>query len=418
MHRNSWLANRYSALSPRRYIMLAMVLLALVSMPALAADSTAKTDQPLISNVFADTFITEALKDVSYQAGVNIIPDNSVQGFVTLELNEVPLDEALRLILYPGGFLYKKLNETTYLVSTLDPNSPLFGEMTVSERIKLNYLKADEAKKLVGDFYTRFARFDPATNTAFITSSAEMVERFKRDLALVDQPPAQFEIQALVTELSEDAHKALGVDLLGETGGASADGEPTLSFAASLGDGTLNLSLRNSADILRAKIVALADEGKVQIHANPRVMVVEGAPAEIFIGKDRYYRINTTTTGTTYTNARLETIGTGVSLKLSARLAQDGYITLQVEPMVSDVSGTVNGEGLPLITRRQATTTIRVKDGETIALGGLIQRTEQTVSKSVPILGDLPILRNLFRSSYVTSEQTEVVIFLTPRVVR
>ncbi|HHT27214.1 MAG TPA: hypothetical protein GXZ82_08230 [Firmicutes bacterium] len=383
-------------------------LVLMLCFPVCAYGETQET--PLVSNFFIDTYISDALKDIAYQAGVNIIPDMSVHGFVTVEFYDVTLEEALRLILYPGGYMYRKVSDT-YLVGSADPASPLFHKLAVSESVRLNYIKADEAKRLLADFYLKYARFDPTSNTVFITSSPDIVERFLADIALIDKPPAQVTIEVLVTELSSEARKALGLDLAGSFSSGHSGNVSGFDFKS--GDGTLNLNI--ATGLLQAKIISLANEGMVQIRANPRLTVVDGSSAEIFIGKDRYYRL-TTSSSSSFTSTRLESIDTGVGLKVAPKIAGDGNITLLVEPMVSDVSGMVMNEGLPIISRRQASTTVRVKDGETVSLGGLIQQIEQSGRTGAPIISDLPIFRNFFGSTYRNIEETEVVIFITPRI--
>lgn len=364
-------------------------------------------DEPLISTIFIDTYIVDALRDIAYQAGVNIIPDPLVTGFVTVELNEVPLEQALEMVLYPGGYIFRKIDDS-YLVGAADPASPMFHRLSVSDVIQLNYISADEAKRLVSDFYLKFARFDSSTNKVFITSSPTIVQRFREDIALVDRPPAQVTIEVLITELSTDARNALGLSL------SLSKGIDSSSISLNPNEGLVELVWRSPSDLLRAKIVALAEEGKAEIKANPSLTVIDGKTASIFIGKDRYYKLESISSSSSTT--RLESIKTGVGLKIAPRVATDGTVTLLVEPEVSDVSGLVLGEGLPLITRRQTSTTVRVKDGETIGLGGLVLQSEQTGKNGYPILSDLPIIRNFIGNSYRNTEETEVVIFLTPHI--
>jgi len=123
--------------------------------------------------------------------------------------------------------------------------------------------------------------------------------------------------------------------------------------------------------------------------------------------------------GAQTTISRLEAIEAGVTLEILARVSDDGIIVLEVAPSVSDVQGSAIQDGtLPVIGRRQVKTTVRVRDGETLALGGLLQQREVEQRTRVPILGDLPIFGRLFSSTRRSQEETEVLVFITPHILR
>jgi type II secretory pathway component GspD/PulD (secretin) len=383
-----------------------MIIIGLFAPVCNAAD-----DEPqLINNVFADTFITEALQDLAFQAGVSILTDNTVSGFVTLELIDVPFEDTLDRIVTAGGYIWREINGV-YYVGSVDPRGPLFHTLSVSEAIKLNHITAAQAKALIGDFYYLHARFDTTSNMAFITASPTIVARFKQDIALIDKPPAQLLIDVLVTEVSKDVRETLGVDLSLALG-SSATG-PNAFVEILSQPGVLTAGIGLWGNLLQSRITALAGEGKVKIRANPQLMVVDGKSADIFVGRDSYVRLSNATSTSL---SRLDTISSGVSLHIEPRVAADGAITLLVEPRVSDLSGTT-GDDLPVLSRRQVSTMVRAKDGETIVLGGLIQETEYQSAQGLSVLSDLPILRNLFKHTNSSATETEILVFLTPHII-
>jgi type II secretory pathway component GspD/PulD (secretin) len=153
------------------------------------------------------------------------------------------------------------------------------------------------------------------------------------------------------------------------------------------------------------------------VEANPRVATLDGQTAEIFVGRDRYYNLTTGTDSNTV-SYRLESIKTGITLKLNPQVAENGEITVRIEPEVSDVVAESSSNGnLPIISRRRVATTVRVKTGESIVLGGLLQRTEHKVKAKVPLLGDLPLLGALFASTRTVEEEGEVLIIITPYLI-
>ena len=380
--------------------------------------SEASEDQPLISNVFFYTDIRQAIADVAAQSGVSIIVDETVQGMITLEVIDLPLEECLRRMLSPFGFTFRKM-EGYYLVGSAYPDSPSFPLLSVTELIPLNYLKAKDAKALLSRFYEPFIRVNSEVDALAVSASPEIIARIKKDLSKIDVPPRQVMIEAVVTEFSESARKELGLDYswLGVKDGKS------LNIIAPLTD-FLDTTLGNvvfkrigthkgwSYDAIGV-LKAFIDDGKVKIRANPKVATLEGQKATIFIGKEEYYILYTP--GVTYSYGQLEKIMVGVSLTITPYISEQGEITVEIEPEVSDVVGT-GATDLPVVSKRAVKTKIRVREGETIIIGGLLQKTENLRGWKIPILGQIPFLGYLFSHTTKVTEETEVVIFITPHI--
>jgi len=391
--------------------------------------SPVKPEDPLISNVFYETDIREALHDIAEQARVNIIADDTVQGIIFLEVRDMPLEKCLQLILAAGGYTFRKM-EGYYLVGAADPSNPTFNLLSTSEYVKLNYINAKDVPKFLSKYFTPFVQINEDVNTLTITASPEIIARIKEDIAKVDVPPQQIMIEALVTEISSEARKELGIDW-SWTWNTAYDRRVSPQSTGILGTGTLETLKEESAGLLEqglslvytgtgqltsealARIRALVQKGKIKIRANPRIATLNGKEAKIFVGKEEYYSI--VTGPVTYPYATLEAVKAGITLMITPYIAGTGEITVKVEPEVSDIV-TRTTEELPVIRKRSASTTVRVKDGETIAIGGLLQTTETQVVKKVPILGYIPFVNFLFRSKATASDQTEVVIFVTPHI--
>jgi type IV pilus assembly protein PilQ len=378
------------------------------------------TGEVLISNMFYESDLREALRDVSIQAGVSIITDETVGGFVTMEIVDLPLEETLRRLLAPGGFTFKKM-DGYYLVGAPYPDNPSFALLTVTERIRPNYLKAMEVPALVSDFYKPFLKVDNATNILVISASPEIISRLKEDLAEIDVPPIQVMIEALVTEFSSDLMRNIGIDW--RVIGRGPDYAFSLvSLLTGLADSSFVLSVTSPDQKtgkltydLTSTIHALSETGQVKIHANPRVATLDGRSAAIFLGAEEYYEI--ITGPVTYPYTRLEMIKSGITLKVTPFVANNGDITVEIEPEVSDVVGK-GSTNLPIVTKRSVVTQVRVKDGQTIAIGGLVQKSERKSAVKIPILGDIPILGYLF--SYHTPQvaEKEVWVFITPHILK
>jgi type II secretory pathway component GspD/PulD (secretin) len=376
--------------------------------------------EPLITNVFYESDIREALRDISVQAKIPIVPDQTVHGFVTLEVVNLPLEKTLQRLLAAGGFTFKKM-DGYYLVGAPYPDNPSFALLTTTERIRPSYLKAAEVPALMSDFYQPFIKVEKDANILVVSASPEIIDRIKADMAKIDVPPIQVMIEALVTEFSKSAMKKIGVDW--RVIGSGPDYALSLvSHLIDTADSTFVLALTRTGqrrgDLtydLASTIQLLSERGEVRISASPRVATLDGMPASIFLGSEEYYDI--VTGPLTYPYSRLEMIKVGITLKIRPFVAENGDITVEIEPEVSDVVGK-GATSLPIVTKRSVSTQIRVKDGETIAIGGLKQRIERNRVVKIPLLGDIPLIKYFF--SYRTPEvdENDVVVFITPHVMK
>lgn len=392
---------------------LAVCLVLAVGWVRAAATEGAGVPEPyevLVNNVFFDTFITDAIRDISLQTGVPILADATVTGFVTLDLLDVPLPEALRQVAISGGYTVKWM-EGYYIIGSATPGSPLYHMLSVTERIKLSHLNAANLPNMLVPAFRDMVRVDPTTNSAIVTGPPETVARIIDDLRKMDVAPYQVRIDALITEVTSQGRANLGLDWSWRE--QSNEQGIAVQFANLVG--SLGYSITGGMDRFLAELRAQVSAGNAKIRANPNLVTVEGKPASLFVGKQNYYRIVSGTSDAQVT--RLEPIEAGVTLEITARVSDDGWILLEIAPSVSDVQGNNVGD-LPVIGRRRVSTTVRVRDGETIGIGGLLQELEVETTSRVPILGSLPIIGRLFSVERTQVDETEVIILITPAILR
>lgn len=373
-----------------------------------------------ITNVFYESDIQQALMDISAETRVPIITDGSVGGLVTAELVDATLEEALAKILHPRGYDFRNMGDY-YLVASTRPDGAAFHLLAESRLIVPNYLKAEEAHALLPECYRQFLKLDRASNTLTATAPRQILEGIARHLAEIDQPKKQVLIEALITEISGGATRSLGVNwsgtfwrgadtvITGRSGpGVLADTGLTLVLKALTGQ------VGDVAYSLVPTINALVENGRARIRANPSVATIAGQAAEIVVGQEQYYSILAGSELYPYT--RLEQIEVGVSLLITPYVADNGDITVFVEPTVSDVVGSGLNK-LPIVSKRSAKTQVVVRNGQEIVIGGLVTSSEQTVRRKIPLLGDIPILGLLFSHTTRVTTENEVVIVITPRLV-
>jgi type II secretory pathway component GspD/PulD (secretin) len=146
----------------------------------------------------------------------------------------------------------------------------------------------------------------------------------------------------------------------------------------------------------------------------PRMAVMNGQSAEIFVGAQRFIRVEYLQYGTK--NEKIQGVDVGTRISVNCWTGGKGEITTTISPEVSNIIELDRETGLPTLSTRRASTTVRVKDGETIVIGGLTQQQDYWTTRRIPILGDLPLIGFLGRSRSKTSTRTDLVILITPRI--
>lgn len=259
-----------------------------------------------------------------------------------------------------------------------------------------------------------------------LTGPVDLVDRAEQMVRQLDQAPPQFEIQARVLDVSTNKLAQRGINWsytntfnfeeLGEAVEQIGGGQ-IFGVIPALRVGTL---ARTSPFNLSAQIAGAITSGDARILAEPSIRVIEGRTARIFIG-DTITAVVDRTVTPTGTNITTREFTPGITLIVSGNATPDGEITLDVKPTVSFLTSlTVEGIDFPVpqIRERSAQTTIRLRDGDTMVLGGLMQDEDIKRMSKVPILGDLPFFGNLFRSRTTDKRRSEVVIFLTTRLLK
>jgi type IV pilus assembly protein PilQ len=419
---NNAIAARRSRLSEMRQL---VVLPGLSEMAAESAESPVDTtlvveqQDYLITNSFFETDLRQVLTDLSMDTGIPIIWDATVEGLVTFDAVDQPLEDVLSSIVLPLGYVYS-FQQGSYFVGSAKPEGPAFALLSITEVVSLSNIDATEAIGLLSDFFKPYVKASTTGNAVCITGPESFVERIRSDLAQIDSPPTQILIEVVVSEISTDALRKIGLDwsFLGtdddETIGVGTD-HTGIDGAAIVGELTsLGLSIGSYSVDLAASLEALVQSGQARIRANPRIATLNGRTAEIGLTTDQYFIIATSTTQYATYNT-LQAVSSGIRLEITPYASPSGEITVEVKPEVGDVVGK-GANDLPEISRRTASTTVRVRDGETFTIGGLAIRQENTTYRKVPLLGEIPLLGMLFRYEEKSTRDNQIVIFITPHI--
>ncbi|MGI5819709.1 MAG: type II secretion system protein GspD [Armatimonadota bacterium] len=371
--------------------------------------------EALVSNSFFDTDLRQALSDVALDAGVSIIPGDTVSGFVTLELDGVPLEEALDLLLQPIGYLWAEIRPGVYLVDSADPQSPLFPYVAETRVMRILYGEPQHVLTLLPARMKPFVMADPVGRRVIIEAPKQLMPRIVERIELLDTRPGQVMIEAMVIETSAGALREFDAEFATSHFGVSASGGIVRyeSIPRLVSDPTNNTVRPKEGNIVLG-LRWLLSNNQAQLRACPRIIALDGEQAKIEVGTEQYFSILTGSAAYAYT--RLEKIDATIGLDILPTIIGDtGEVHCVIRPNVSDVAGRGEG-GLPVITVRRAESTVRLTNGEAVVIGGLIEKKTTERKIRVPILSEIPLIGEAFKSTRRSSEEREIVILIAPHI--
>lgn len=316
-----------------------------VSLPE--AVTKAKPETKLVTFNFVDTDIRDVFKMLSEKSDLNIVLDPSVTGKVTLALRDVPMEEAMELILRVNSLSYHRIGKS------------------------------------------------------LLVASPEKLDAMVKAPLDIDKPQPQIMLEARVVEISATAKRELGFkwpDALGATS-VTAETEPIKITTFEIGD-------------IDAMLRILEEKGEGKVLANPRIATMNNQTARMLIGDKVPYTVTTVVAGVATTEVRY--IEAGIGLEITPQIGEDGFITVRIKTTVSDIPRW-RGDN-PEISTREAEAILRVKDGETIVMSGLLKEKETETWRKVPILGHIPVVGFFFSSKVKETEKTELIITVTPHI--
>jgi len=370
---------------------------------------TLNVSEGLLSIDVKDADLGEIIRQIATQSGLNLIIFGVVREPINVRFDGVLLDEALKLIFSGTKYTYKRKGNIL-MVGEASLTGPAAEVLSTQKLIQLKYLKADEILPLLPPTI-------PASNIKIIRDqnaivaigSDTQIEEIEEYISTIDHAPRQVMIEVLVVEFT----KSRGVDF-GISGYYQSQRVQT-QLASATGELTADFNLKAVGMLpedFSLSLQALVQKGLARIRASPKVATINGKDATINVGWVGYYEVTSGTKENPITS--LQSIQAGIVLKIRPWIHATDEITVEV---YQEVSGAVEGaQGLPEITKRAVSTTIRVHNGETIVIGGLIQSEEQKSAQRIPLLGDIPILGWLFGRTSTSNRRSELVTYITPHI--
>jgi type IV pilus assembly protein PilQ len=377
----------------------------------------------------ADGRLEDVIKAIAEQSDIEIVVYGVITGEVNAKLNDMPLTEALTFLLGGTKFTFVQ-NGNVILIGDRNAATPAGQALSKSELIHLKHIKADEVPKVLPkNIPSTNVKVVKEQNALLVAGTSEDIVKTREFLNTIDIPTPQVIIDAIVVEYSRDLNKDFGIEYGYDESGKT--GNDNYSFPHIQYNRTgpnvkhlLNMIPGTSDDFTRFvtslpdnfyfQLRLLEDEGKARVLAKPSITVLNGNKASINVGQTQYYRIVAgTSENPTF---RFQPISFGIKLDITPWISLSGQITAEISPEISNPMG-INEEGYPNVFRRSVTTTVRLENGQTLVLGGLLRSDEQIRHKKVPILGDIPILGYLFKTTKKINTETNLVIYITPRVI-
>ena len=412
---------------------------------------------PLTLN-FQQIETRRALEILAEFTGLNIITSDSVQGNVTLRLHQVPWDLALDVILQAQGLAMRGRGNVLWIAPANELAS--INEATqnaaraaplIHAQIPVHYAQASELAKLLEGTQSHLlsprgsVRVDERTNTLLIRDTEVHLQDIRTALQELDLPAQQVLIESRIVIASDDFTKDLGVKLgiqkvpgdqdgweVGVSGSianantALGGTTPTLTSSdqsrlavnlpSSNTAGTIGLSIGKLpvGILLDLELSAAQIQGLSETVANPRILTSNGKEALIQQGVEIPY-VSETSSGATDVEFK-EAV---MQLKVTPRITPRGQIVMAVSiKKDSPTTSTYGVKQEPGINTNEIQTEVMIADGETLVIGGIYEEINQIDQTKVPFLGDLPFLGRLFRSDYKDSQKAELLVFLTPQILK
>ena len=421
---------------------------------------------------FQDIETRAVLQLLSEVSGLNMVVSDSVTGNVTLRLRDVPWDQALDIVLATRGLDMRQIDNVVIVAPAaeiaarekqdLEARQDLQGlTPLVSDFIQVNYAKAADLAGLLesgGDNSLLSERgtvsIDERTNTLLVYDTAERLVDIRRLVQTLDIAVKQVLIESRIVVVNDDFSRDLGVrmgftyvddrndGLMSVTGGAEGSdtivqsGIDNLNNTGQIGPVTVppiaeryavNLPIDNPAGrvalaildsdyLIDLELQAAQSEGRGEIISTPRVITANQKEAQIEQGVEIPYQ-ESASSGATTTQFKKAVL----SLKVTPQVTPDDRIIMDLQvnqDTVGQFVPSATGGLVPSIDTRSVVTQVLVNDGETVVLGGIFETERRETVNKVPLLGDLPGLGHLFKSSSNQSTKAELLIFVTPKILR
>ena len=392
------------------------------------------SDEPISLSFPRETPVKDIYRALGNAFGINILFDQAVKDDrISIELRDVTAQQALERVMQAANHFYKVLDEKTIIVVPDNPQARRDYEDLVIRTFYLSNADAEQVGNVVRTMIEARNLFPlKALNAITIRDTADKVRIAEKIIEANDKAKAEVVVDVELLQLDMNKIRNMGLDIAGTSGAISAssgldkDGVP-IPIIGTL-ENIRNLTSNNfSFTIPTVEYNLLKSFGNSELLANPELRISEGEKATLHIGQRIPVPVSTFTgiaTGSTQpyqpvTSFQYQDVGIKVSIE--PRVHHNREVTLKLTVEVSNPGVPVKTAGQPdqpTFSTRTIESTIRLKDGETNFLAGLIQDTKQEGTTVTPFLGDIPIIGRLFRNQTKNDQRTDLILTMTPHIIR
>ena len=422
------------------------------------SENTDEVKSPLVSIHAEDTHLPSILAILAEESGYNIVTGPNVQSKnkLTIHLDEVPIDQAINLVIRAAGLSYEIVGNSILVANQSKINEDVGVSPAV---IPLQYANAEEVALLLKDITDKIS-IDATGNKLLVTASPKKIAEVEKIVSEIDVPSIQIMLEARLIEVALNDTEELGIDwerlasttmIFAESGEPqniteslitgsylpgyvpevieSSDGTSSFIFEQITGTATgaipdqMALTRSDGINSFGRQLTAfditldmLLKDNKANILTNSQIVTVNGHEAEIQMVDVIPYLASNGGFGNSNFQVLKETVG--IKLKILPYVNTDGYITTQITPEVSSIQSWT-AQGYPWTKKRESTTTVRVRDGETIVIAGLITTETINTDTKVPLLWRIPFIgKKWFTHTEKQDKKTDLIIQVTPSIIK
>lgn len=380
-----------------------------------------------------DVTLKNALEMLAQRLGKNLLLDAAVaETKLNMSLANITPMEAFQAILEANSLAFKSMKGDVLFVASTEK----IGQQTELRSITCKFAKADDLEKILKTMIASDASAvmaDVRTNTLIFRESPEIVERMIELVKALDKPTRQVYIQAEIVEISSTDGTEFGLEWMAKESRRGTQGQVQndldLSFTPADAQGEHSSSSQTSAGLIpfptgsalgigifntdaRVLLKALADANDLNLLSRPRIVAMDNEEATIEVGDQIPFRVLNQFGVTSF-----EFKDATVQLVVKPHIIDSTYMTLEVSPK-ADFQNGFTPDGTPIISTRKATTNVKIKNGQTIVIGGLIRDSILKTEKKIPLLGDIPLLGYLFKKTVSKKQKTELIVFIRPIIMQ
>lgn len=379
--------------------------------PIVTQDVNPRLKMP-ISMRAQDASLSEILKILAERSGMNFVTGEGVyKEKITIILTSTPTDEAIDLVVRAAGLSYEIIGNSV-LIAEGDKLKGEVGQQGYVVEIK--YAEAEEVASMLGDL-SKYIKVDKGGNRLVCFTSPRVINEIERIVKSIDHPHILVMLDARILEVSMEKMQQYGINwssLVPIFGGVS-HGQTPLQSGYTVNNWMLDPIRFNT------KLDMMIDNNDARILMNSKLTTTNNREASLHIGDVIPYTIQTynmsASSGGANLNVQKENVG--VILTMTPHVNENNQVTLQIEPEVSNIVGWVGKEkDMPMTRVRKTKTTVRVKDGQTIFLAGLLSEEKTVGISKLPVLGDIPLLGLLFRHKVEQMVKKNLILEITPTI--